>query len=378
MTWQRRTTNCQQAFDNLKAAFVEVPVLLMPDTAKPFVVESDTSKWATGGVLWQQDDNGDWHSYGFISHSFDQTKRNYKIYDHELLGIVHALETWCHYLQGSQFPTVILSDHKNLTYFQTAQKLNRRQARWSLFLSKFDLKLIHVLGSRMIQSDSLSCCTDHILNDTNNDDVIVLPDNIFICLLNLDLQDEIWQKTIDDEFFSKAVTLLQDHGPTPICSALDDWSNDNGLLFYQGRCYIPDDKGLQLKVIQQHHDLTTAGHLGHLKTLKLIKRSYWWPGISVFVKNFVAGCAVCQQMKVNTHLSSPGLIPIRTDPGALPFSQVTCDFIMDLLLSAGFDSLMVMVDHSPTKGVICIPCHKTIDAQTTAQNFIDHVFWRFC
>ena len=72
------------------------------------------------------------------------------------MGIVRALETWRHYLQGSPFPMVILSDHKNLTYFRTAQKLNRRLARWSLFLSEFDLKLIHTPGSRMIQSDALS------------------------------------------------------------------------------------------------------------------------------------------------------------------------------------------------------------------------------
>ena len=99
--------------------------------------------------------------------------------------------------------------------------------------------------------------------------------------------------------------------------------------------------------------------------------------MSVFVKNYIAGCTFCQQMKVNTHSTSPGLFSFHADPGALPFSQVTCDFITDLPLSAGFDSLMVVVDHSSTKGVICIPCHKTIDAQTTAQNFIDHVFQRF-
>ena len=62
----------------------------------------------------------------------------------------------------------------------------------------------------MIQSNSLSHHPDHILNDINNDDV-VLPDNIFIHLLDLDLQDEILQKTIDDEFFSKAITSLKDH-----------------------------------------------------------------------------------------------------------------------------------------------------------------------
>ena len=82
-------------------------------------------------------------------------------------------------------------------------------------------------------------------------------------------------------------------------------------------------------------------------------------------------------MKINTHPSSSGLIPICMDPGVLPFLQVTCNFITDLPLSASFDSLMVMVDHSSTKGVICIPCHKTIDVQITAKNFIDHVFQPF-
>ena len=101
----------------------------------------------------------------------------------------------------------------------------------------------------MIQSNSLSCHPDHILNDTDNDDVIVLPDNIFICLLDLDLQDKILQKTINDEFFSKAVTSLRDHSPTPIHSALKDWSSDNGLMFYQGHCYIPDNRDLRLWIV---------------------------------------------------------------------------------------------------------------------------------
>ena len=61
----------------------------------------------------------------------------------------------------------------------------------------------------------------------------------------------------------------------------------------------------------------------------------------------------------------------------LLFSQVTCDFIMDLPESDGFDSLMVMVDHGSTKGVITIPCNKTIDAEQTVQKFIDNMFRRF-
>lgn len=89
----------------------------MPDNKKPFIVKTDASKWATGGVCRQQDVNGNWHPCGFISHSFNPAEWNYEIYDRELLSIICALETWQHYLHGSPFPTVLLSDHKNLTYF---------------------------------------------------------------------------------------------------------------------------------------------------------------------------------------------------------------------------------------------------------------------
>ena len=50
MLWEW-TDSCQKAFDDLKAEFQKAPVLLMPDSSKPFVIESDASKWATGAVL---------------------------------------------------------------------------------------------------------------------------------------------------------------------------------------------------------------------------------------------------------------------------------------------------------------------------------------
>jgi hypothetical protein len=98
----------------------------MDDNKKPFVVETDALKWATGGILRQQDMNGEWHPCGYIFHSFNSAQCNYEIYNCKLLSIVHVLETWCYYLHGSPFPTVLLSDHKNLTYFCTTQKLNRQ------------------------------------------------------------------------------------------------------------------------------------------------------------------------------------------------------------------------------------------------------------
>ena len=111
------TAECQQAFEKLKRCFTEEPVLIMPDQTKPFQIECDASKYALGVVLTQNDGNGNRHPCAFISKTFSETERNYEIYDCELLAIIRALEEWRHYIQGLPHTTLILSDHKNLTYY---------------------------------------------------------------------------------------------------------------------------------------------------------------------------------------------------------------------------------------------------------------------
>ena len=114
------TTECQQAFEELKRCFTEEPVLMMPDQTKPFQIECDMSKYASGAVLTEVDGNGNRHPCAFISKTFSETERFYEIYDRELLAIIRALEEWRHYIQGSPHTTLILSDHKNLTYYREA------------------------------------------------------------------------------------------------------------------------------------------------------------------------------------------------------------------------------------------------------------------
>ena len=84
----------------------------------------------------------------------------------------------------------------------------------------------------MIQSNALSCQPDYVINDTNNDDVIALPDNIFIKAIDLGLQEAIQELTKNDDLFAKALESIKHHGPVPIKSKLKEWSLNNGLLFF--------------------------------------------------------------------------------------------------------------------------------------------------
>jgi hypothetical protein len=223
----------------------------MSDPEKPFTIESDASKFASGAVLHQQDINGDWHACGYISHSFNQTERNYEIYDQELFGIIRTLEAWCHYLQGSRHLVTILSDHKNLTYFHMAQKLNCRQVRWSLLLLLYDMKLVHVPGSQMVQSDALSWRADlHPDEDNDNEDMMLLPDDLFVKVIDTETHSLLVAALMKDDLVKLAVEALKTGGIPPIKSALTDWKLEDGLLFFLGHCYGPPDEVLCKRIVE--------------------------------------------------------------------------------------------------------------------------------
>jgi len=246
LTWKNKTfewtAECQQSFKVLKAKFSEAPILLIPDPTKPFIVKSDASKFATGAVLRQQDMNRDWHPCGYISHSFNAMQRNYKIYDCELLGIICALETWRHYLLGSQHLVTIFSNHKNLMYFRTAQKLNHWQAQWSLLLSQFDLKLVHVLGFQMVQSDALSRQPDMAPEEDNdNANLTLLPDTLFVKVIDTDLKDAFLEAFTKNNSMHKTVETINRSGTPLIRSTAANWKIKDGLVFYKGRCFIPEN-----------------------------------------------------------------------------------------------------------------------------------------
>ena len=132
------TEECEHAFEDLKKKFTEEPILLMPDKTKPFELECDASLHAIGAVLRQRDGNGELHPVAYMSKSLSPTERNYDIYDRELLAIVEAFKEYHKYFYGAPHPIAVCTDHQNLTYFRTPQKLNRRQARWYVTSSSID------------------------------------------------------------------------------------------------------------------------------------------------------------------------------------------------------------------------------------------------
>ena len=117
----------EAVFKELKRVFTIRPVLVAPNLDKKIRVEADASEYTIGEVLSIKYKNEKWRPVVFISKSLNKTERNYEIHNREMLVIIRCLEEWRHLLEGIQDRFEIWSDHKNLEYFMSSQKLNRRQ-----------------------------------------------------------------------------------------------------------------------------------------------------------------------------------------------------------------------------------------------------------
>ena len=131
----------------------------------------------------------------------------------------------------------------------------------------------------------------------------MLSDELFIGLIDTELQQEIANAKSPDLDAANTLKLLLEEGPDNLIKDLEDWTttdlNGTPMLFYQGKHYIPKNDDLCQKIVQKFHNPQTARHPGEIATYNDISRYYRWPGLQTFVKNFVKGCATCQQFKIN-------------------------------------------------------------------------------
>jgi hypothetical protein len=229
----------------------------------------------------------------------------------------------------------------------------------------------------MVQSDALSrrpdLCPDE---DTDNEDIVMLLDNLFISLIDVGLQRRITESTDLDGDAANALKLLLETGSTNMTNGLDDWTTDkiNGQnnLFYKGKNYIPRNIDLRRDIVRSFHDHETAGHPGELGSYNAVQQHYWWPGLRTFVKNYVQGCGICQQFKIDRTPSQPAYIPTEGAKSTRPFANCSMDLITDLPPADGYDSILVVVDQGLSKGVILISCNKTLTSEDTARLLLEN------
>ena len=113
-------------------------------------------------------------------------------------------------------------------------------------------------------------------------------------------------------------------------------------MLKEGKVYVPKDEELRAEVMQLHHDVPVAGHRGRWKTVELVTRNYWWPGVTRDVGKYVEGCNLYQRMK-NRMEEPAGKLKLSEVPQKM-WTHLTVDFIMKLPVVVGKDAILGVCD----------------------------------
>ncbi|CCO36023.1 hypothetical protein RSOLAG1IB_01051 [Rhizoctonia solani AG-1 IB] len=199
--------------------------------------------------------------------------------------------------------------------------------------------------------------------------------NIATVLPEKEIQRQMESSLHLDESLNEILAHLQDESKAPpsVKKGFKDYKMEAGLLFYQGRILVPDVGTLRKDLLQIFHDSPLAGHPGRQRTLELLSRTYYWPGIRADTYIHVDSCKTCQRIK----LPKSKLIPAQPlEVPSRPWQHISYDFITDLPKDGPYENVLMIVD-SFTKYGLMIACSKKTKAPELVEIFLRHVWSSF-
>jgi len=137
----------------------------------------------------------------------------------------------------------------------------------------------------------------------------------------------------------------------------EKWQIEEGLVLKEGRVYVLKDEKLRVEIIRLHHDMPIVGHRGQWKMVEVVTKNYWWPGATKEVKRYVEGCDQCQRTKNRAEMPAEKLRP--NEVPEKPWQHISVDFITKLLVSKGYDSILVVCDRFSKMSHFVVTTEKT-------------------
>ena len=173
----------------------------------------------------------------------------------------------------------------------------------------------------MGKSDALSRKADHGNGAEDNRDITLLTPNFFAVRavegVELVGQDQELLRLIRreskgedlEDAVNRTVKTLRSTSAKSIRSS--GWSEENGILYFRGKIYVPPTTDIRQKIVALNHDSQIAGHPGRWKTLELVSQNYWWPQISRYIGQYTATCDLCIRTKIQRQLPTGHLEPLQ-------------------------------------------------------------------
>jgi hypothetical protein len=294
------------------------------------------------------------------------TGLNYDIYDKEMLAMFSSFKEWKRYLEDTEHSILVFSAHKNLEYFTTTKVLNRRQVRYAQELAGYDFKIVYHPRNLNGKPDTLSRQLEYRPEKGDSSEngfqpisLILKPEQLVLKIMlegigirimilgsklhavppikfNEDLIECIVTAAMEDQEEQDANNTAKDGNPSIHIEYLPS------AFYYKGRLLILGKDDLRKMICGVEHDSKVVSHKGQDKTIKILKRNFFWPGMDKYIEDLVCSCESCQCRKPPRHVCYGLLAPLEL--AYVLWQSISMDFIVDLVKSNGYTEIWVIMD----------------------------------
>ena len=358
----------QEAFDRLKAACLQAPILSFPDFSKPFLLETDASGKGLGAFLSQKQSDGQYHPIAYASHVMNETEQRYHLNKQEFIALKWAITEQFHeYLSPygkNRNEFVVCTDNNPLTYIFSTANLDAAGQRWVAHLASYNFSLEYQKGKDNTVADFLSHLDDRLpggkvqdyldkipypgvkaildnaitpITDRAEHGVRSNPDCQQVCqtealgarpaqLATTNITD--WkleqkedpilyqvvkhQKDSHETFKGALLKVIDKKATTSYIKAKGQLIMRNGLLYRQSKQGLAKETVFQFVVPQRHRSAALDGchceaaHQGQCHSLSLMQEQFWWPGMARDLRNCIRKCGHCRKFE-----AAPPVAPLQ-------------------------------------------------------------------
>ena len=373
----------REAFDHLKAACLQAPMLSFPDFNKPFLLETDASRRGLGAVLSQKQADGRYHPIAFASCVMNETEQRYHSNKQEFLALKWAITEQFHkYLSPygkNRNEFVVCTDNNPLTYIFSSTNLDAAGQRWVAHLASYNFSLEYQKGKDNTVANFLSrmneCLPDEevreYLNQIPHPGVKAVLDNGITPIEehaeqgvrptpdNQECSQEVttgarparlattnvidWKqeekedpvlyqvakhlKVPRDTFRTALLKVLDKKATATYIKAKEQVLIKNGLLYRKTRQGQANEVVFQFVVPQRHRGTALDGchreaaHQGQRRSTALMQECFWWPGMTRDLRNHIKKCSHCRKYE-----AAPPVVPMKPLPCKGPGELLHVDF----------------------------------------------------